>query len=69
MVIMCSNEHLDMSGNLADAQILCDHCGEPVREDHLFGSPVNDEMSFCSEMCVTDWEDRQFDNRLPSVYE
>lgn len=64
---MSSNEHPDMSGNLADAPMLCDKCGEPVREDRLFGSPSNDELNFCSEDCVWDWEEDQIGQRHPSA--
>lgn len=59
---MCSNEHHDMSGNFADAPILCHHCGEPIREENLFGCRSDADLFFCSEDCVFDWEDGQIES-------
>lgn len=54
---MCSNEHPDMSGNPCDAPFVCAKCGRDVQEEKAFGSSSNDELMFCSSVCVGEWED------------
>jgi hypothetical protein len=60
---MNSNEHPDMSGNPCDDPIICDQCGDPCREDDLYGSMFGDSewlfLNFCCQECVDDWEDEK----------
>lgn len=54
---MSSNEHPDMSGNPCDDPILCDYCNCPCREDDLYGSSLEEEKTFCSQICAEDYDD------------
>lgn len=54
---MNSNEHLDMSGNPCDYPIICSRCGEPCNEDDLYGSEHDEDLNFCKQQCVLDWEE------------
>lgn len=51
-----SNEHPDMSGFPDLSIYTCHHCGRDVKEDRVFGSELDDTLSFCGPQCVEDYE-------------
>lgn len=59
-----SNEHPDMSGFPDLSIYTCCQCGRDVKENRVFGSDLDDTLNFCSESCVSDYEDQEFANRI-----
>lgn len=41
----------------SDAQLICDQCGQSCNENDLYGTRLNEAMTFCSHACADLWEE------------
>ena len=54
---MASNEDPGMSENPCDDLVFCYNCNRRCRVDDLYGSILEEEKTFCSQICAEDYED------------